>query len=100
MLNDEEGIMKDAKTWFSFSFEGKPTTITGVSGTPRLEFYDTDFGWGKPKKYETISIDYSETISMNTTKESNQDLEIGVCLSRSEMEAFIGIFNGELVNYM
>ncbi|KAL7588991.1 hypothetical protein Lser_V15G40409 [Lactuca serriola] len=100
MLNDEEGIMKDAKTWFNFSFEGKPTTITGVAGTPRLEFYDTDFGWGKPKKYETVSIDYSETISMNTTKESNQDLEIGVCLSRNEMEAFIGIFNGELENYM
>lgn len=99
MLNDKDGIMKDAKTWFDYSFEGTPTFIT-VTGTPRLKFYDTDFGWGKPKKYETISIDYSGAISMNASKESNEDLEIGVCLSRTEMEAFIPVFKRELENYI
>ncbi|CAI9299503.1 unnamed protein product [Lactuca saligna] len=100
MLNDKDGIMKDAKTWFDFSFEEMPTTIIGVSGTPRLQFYDTDFGWGKPKKHETISNDYSGSFSMNASKESSDDLEIGVSLPAIEMDAFIPIFNAGLENYI
>ncbi|CAI9299660.1 unnamed protein product [Lactuca saligna] len=99
MSDDKVGIIKDAKTWFDFPFKGMPTFIT-VTGTPRLKFYDTDFGWGKPKKYETISIDYSVEISLYASKDSNEDLEIGVRLSPTEMEAFIPIFNGGLENYI
>ncbi|CAI9299659.1 unnamed protein product [Lactuca saligna] len=99
MLKDEDGIMKDAKTWFNFSFEGMSTFIT-VTGTPKHKFYDADFGWGKPKKYETVSIDYSVAISLNASKDSNEDLEIGVSLSRTEMEVFIPIFNEGLENYI
>ncbi|KAF2319450.1 hypothetical protein GH714_015932 [Hevea brasiliensis] len=28
-----------------------------VSGSPKLNLYETDFGWGRPKKIEDISID-------------------------------------------
>ncbi|CAH1454578.1 unnamed protein product [Lactuca virosa] len=95
MLNDKDGVMKDAKTWFDLSFEGMPKFIF-ISGTPRQKFYDTDFGWGKPKKYETISIDYNMSISLNASKDSNEDMEIGLRLSPNEMEAFIPIFNRAL----
>ncbi|GJS03227.1 malonyl-coenzyme A:anthocyanin 3-O-glucoside-6''-O-malonyltransferase-like protein [Tanacetum coccineum] len=73
-----------------------PTTMTWVYGTPKLRFYDMDFGWGKPKKLETVSIDYTRAISINSCKESNGDLEIGVCISATEMENFVQIFDNGL----
>ncbi|PWA43080.1 Chloramphenicol acetyltransferase-like domain-containing protein [Artemisia annua] len=74
-LNDKDGILKDAAAC-------------------------TDFGWGKPKKHEAVGIDYEKGISMSTSKESNEDLEIGICHSVAEMEAFIPIFNGGLEEFI
>ncbi|PWA57258.1 Chloramphenicol acetyltransferase-like domain-containing protein [Artemisia annua] len=99
-LNDKDGILKDAATWYDFSFKERPTSMITVSGTPKLNFYSTDFGWGKPKKHEAVGIDYGKGISMSTSKESNEDLEIGVCLSAAEMEAFVPIFNGGLEEFI
>nr|GEV61681.1 malonyl-coenzyme A:anthocyanin 3-O-glucoside-6''-O-malonyltransferase-like [Tanacetum cinerariifolium] len=76
--------------------DGVPSTMIGVAGTPKLKFYDIDFGWGKPKKVETVSIDYNGSISMNACKESNDDLEIGVCLPAAEMKTFIHTFQGKV----
>nr|WOE94916.1 anthocyanin 3-O-glucoside-6'-O-malonyltransferase [Gorteria diffusa] len=94
MVNDKGGILKDAESWEEvFKI---PSRKIGISGTPKLNFYDFDFGWGKPKKYETVSIDYNGSVSINVCKGSTQDLEIGLCLSGIEMEAFVNIFNGGL----
>lgn len=56
-LNDKDGILKDAATWYDFSFKERPTSMITISGTPKLNFYSTDFGWGKPKKHEAVGID-------------------------------------------
>ncbi|KAL8205371.1 hypothetical protein R6Q57_008923 [Mikania cordata] len=77
--------------------EGGPTTkMIGVAGTTKLGFYDFDLGFGKPIKHETISIDYNGSISISASRESNEDLEIGVCLSANEMDDFVGYFNSGL----
>ncbi|KAI7742017.1 hypothetical protein M8C21_029277 [Ambrosia artemisiifolia] len=72
----------------------------GVAGTPKLKFYDLDFGFGKPIKHETISIDYNGSISMSACRESNEDLEIGVCLSATEMDVFAFNLDSGLESYM
>lgn len=97
MVNNKGGgILKDAEKWHEgFKI---PARKIGVAGTPKLNFYDIDYGWGKPKKYETVSIDYNGSISINICKESTQDLEIGLCLSSMQMEAFADIFNDGLGN--
>ncbi|CAI9275732.1 unnamed protein product [Lactuca saligna] len=99
-LNDKDGIVKDMDWFFKLLSEEMPTTMINVAGTPKLRFYDLDFGWGKPKKYEIISIDYSESISMLASKELKGDVEIGLCLSATEMEAFVRIFNDGLETYI
>ncbi|KVI04229.1 malonyl-coenzyme A:anthocyanin 3-O-glucoside-6''-O-malonyltransferase-like [Cynara cardunculus var. scolymus] len=100
MLTDKTGIVKDKWPFDSLLSQGIPTTIMGVTGTTKLKFYDMDYGWGKPTKYETISIDYNDFISLSTCKESNEDLELGVCLSATEMEAFVPIFSKGLEAYL
>ncbi|XP_023757703.1 malonyl-coenzyme A:anthocyanin 3-O-glucoside-6''-O-malonyltransferase-like [Lactuca sativa] len=99
-LTDKDGIVKDLGSLDDLFFELKPTTMIGVAGTPKLKFYDLDFGWGKPKKHETVSIDYNGSISMAACKDQNEDLEIGVSLSASEMEVFVRIFNDGLETYI
>ncbi|XP_023757704.1 malonyl-coenzyme A:anthocyanin 3-O-glucoside-6''-O-malonyltransferase [Lactuca sativa] len=99
-LNDKDGIVKDFGSFEDLFAKMMPTSWIGVAGTPKLKFYDLDFGWGKPKKHETISIDFNGSISMAACKESNEDLEIGLCLSATEMEAFVNVFNDGLEAYV
>ncbi|KAK9065232.1 hypothetical protein SSX86_016615 [Deinandra increscens subsp. villosa] len=93
-VNCKHGVFKDAETWLEKAFMPVPTV--GVAGTPKLNVYDVDFGWGKPEKYETISLDFNDSISVNASKESIGDLEIGLCLPAEQMDAFISISGSEL----
>lgn len=99
ILNDKDGIVKDHQSWGGLLAELKPTTIIGVTGAPKLNVYELDFGFGKPKKYEAIPIN-SAAISINASKESHEDLEIGVCFSPTEMEVFVGVFSDGLETYI
>ncbi|PWA36445.1 anthocyanidin 3-O-glucoside-3'',6''-O-dimalonyltransferase [Artemisia annua] len=93
MVKNKEGILKDAERWHEgFKI---PARKISVAGTPKLNFYDIDFGWGKPQKYETISIDYSVggSVAINASKESTQDFEIGLSFPNMQMKAFADIFN-------
>ncbi|KAI7757333.1 hypothetical protein M8C21_017117 [Ambrosia artemisiifolia] len=94
-LTDKDGILKEIE-----SPNGIPTTIIGVSATPKIKFYDIDFGWGKPKKFEIVSIDYNGSVSILASRENNEDVEIGVCLPTIEMESFVRIFEHGLEPYI
>nr|XP_025883531.1 malonyl-coenzyme:anthocyanin 5-O-glucoside-6'''-O-malonyltransferase [Solanum lycopersicum] len=66
-----------------------------VSGSPKFNLYEVDFGWGRPEKIEIISIDNSSGISMSISKykDSHGDLEVGLSLPKTRMNAFVAIFN-------
>ncbi|KAI3780764.1 hypothetical protein L2E82_10754 [Cichorium intybus] len=96
-IKNKDGVLKDAETWIERAFQPVPTI--GVSGTPKTRIYDVDFGWGKPKKHETISIDYNGSISVNACKESSGDIEIGLSLPAKQMDVFISICGDVLESY-
>ncbi|KAI3745036.1 hypothetical protein L1987_58136 [Smallanthus sonchifolius] len=93
-LKTKDALLKDADTWLERAYE--PVLMIGVSGTPKMKVYDIDFGWGKPKKHETPSIDYNGSISVNASKDSAGDIEIGISLPTKQMDAFISISRSEL----
>lgn len=97
-IKNKDGVLKNAELWFEMQFKtpAKISAKIGVAGTPKLKIYDIDFGWGKPKKYETISIDSNGSISINACKESPEDLEISLSLPAKQMDAFLTIFNNGL----
>lgn len=68
-----------------------PATIISVAGTPKLKLYVMDCGRGKPIKLERISS--GRSISIDAGKESDQDLEIGVSLTATEMQLFVSFLN-------
>ncbi|XP_065867748.1 malonyl-CoA:anthocyanidin 5-O-glucoside-6''-O-malonyltransferase-like [Euphorbia lathyris] len=72
--------------------------MIGVAGSPRFEIYGTDFGWGKPKKTQVVSIDKNVSISMAESRDGDGGLEIGLALKNNEMEMFSSIFLDGLRN--
>ncbi|KAI7744221.1 hypothetical protein M8C21_021863 [Ambrosia artemisiifolia] len=97
-VKNSDGVSKEAELWFEMLF-GLPAKIPskiGVAGTPKVKIYDVDFGWGKPTKYETVSIDCNGSISVNASRDSPEDIEIGLSLPAKQMDAFIDIFNNGL----
>lgn len=93
-IKNKDGLLNDAETWIERGYDPVPTI--GVAGTPKIKIYETDFGWGKPKKYETISIDHNGSLSVNACKESPEDIEIGLSLPAKQMDAFLTISRNEM----
>ncbi|KAL5781282.1 hypothetical protein ACOSP7_006311 [Xanthoceras sorbifolium] len=71
----------------------------GVSWSPRLDVYGFDFGWGRPKKMEIVSIDRGGAISIAKSRdEDGGAVEVGVVLDKQEMESFGSLFFDGLRN--
>ncbi|KAM3686204.1 hypothetical protein ACJW31_11G180000 [Castanea mollissima] len=63
-----------------------------VSGSPKLDLYETDFGWGRPKKIEEISIDTTRAISLTESRDLEGGIEVGLALPKPEMDAFVTLY--------
>ncbi|KAL7614997.1 hypothetical protein Lser_V15G05971 [Lactuca serriola] len=93
-VKKKNGVIEDVEMVLKSAFMPVPGLY--VSGSPKIKFYDLDFGWGKPKRHETISLDYHSSISVNASKESDADIEIGVSLPAKQMDVLLSIFSEEL----
>ncbi|XP_057491793.1 phenolic glucoside malonyltransferase 1-like [Actinidia eriantha] len=66
--------------------------LFSIAGSPHFAFYKTDFGWGRPRKVETTSIDKTGAFSLSDSRDGNSWVEIGIILSKHESEAFASVF--------
>ncbi|XP_071722839.1 malonyl-CoA:anthocyanidin 5-O-glucoside-6''-O-malonyltransferase-like [Rutidosis leptorrhynchoides] len=84
--------LEDIKNSYS-KLEPGPLGMINVGGSPKLEFYGVDFGWGKPKKVDFVSIDKSTSFSMVESSDRSGGIEIGLVMkSREELQAFASLF--------
>ncbi|KAH0778454.1 hypothetical protein KY290_004881 [Solanum tuberosum] len=70
-----------------------------VAGSPKFDLYATDFGWGRPEKWEFVSLQTGILMSLIKSKDSNGDLEIGLSLPKTRMNAFAAIFTHGLEEF-
>ncbi|KAL7153236.1 hypothetical protein ABFS83_04G153100 [Erythranthe nasuta] len=57
----------------------------GVSGSPKFDLCDADFGLGRARKLEVVSIDGEKySISLSKSNDSEGGLEIGSSLPKDE----------------
>ncbi|XP_059301402.1 phenolic glucoside malonyltransferase 1-like [Lycium ferocissimum] len=91
-MNDEEWILNGS--WFRQYTNVDLNRCLSVAGSPKLDLYAADFGWGRPAKLEFVSIDSDNGISMSLgkSKDFDGDLEVGLSLSKTRMNAFAAIF--------
>ncbi|KAL3645423.1 hypothetical protein CASFOL_010603 [Castilleja foliolosa] len=92
-LNKKGEVMKGAENLMSVMGEWRGMRGVGVAGSPKFDLCESDFGWGRARKLEIVSID-GESYSMSLCKCSDWDggLEIGMSLPKERMEAFGAIF--------
>ncbi|PKA56485.1 Anthocyanin 5-aromatic acyltransferase [Apostasia shenzhenica] len=73
-----------------------PFRPLSLAGSPKLGVYDVDFGWGKARKVEVISIRETGAVAMAESRDGEGGIELGIVLPENEMEAFAGFFAGGL----
>ncbi|KAF6173546.1 hypothetical protein GIB67_042676 [Kingdonia uniflora] len=66
--------------------------IHTAAGSPNLKAYDTNFGWGNPKKVKIASISDTGAISLAERSDGEVEVEVGLALKESEMDDFASIF--------
>ncbi|KAL1345799.1 hypothetical protein HN51_019493 [Arachis hypogaea] len=76
----------------------KCRSITVVAGSPKLGVYETDFGWGKPKKSVAVHVESAGAFSLSDCRNNEGAVEIGIALERIRMKKFIKIFEQHLQN--
>ncbi|KAL0327893.1 UNVERIFIED_CONTAM: Anthocyanidin 3-O-glucoside 6''-O-acyltransferase [Sesamum calycinum] len=92
-VNDKEKIFAGAENWLTEVGPVTQSRFFAVSGSARVDLYSTDFGWGKVRKLETLSID-GEKYAMSLCKAgaSEGGLEVGLSLPKVKMDAFAAAF--------
>ncbi|XP_059451838.1 coumaroyl-CoA:anthocyanidin 3-O-glucoside-6''-O-coumaroyltransferase 1-like [Corylus avellana] len=94
----ETEALRGAETWASVWKEMSEmgSTIVSVAGSPRLGVYDTDFGWGRPKKSEVVHIDVTGAFSLAECRDEDGGIEVGLALSRKSIGDFNAIWEQSL----
>ncbi|KAK6119407.1 hypothetical protein DH2020_046851 [Rehmannia glutinosa] len=92
-VNNKEEFMKDAEEWLSKFGAMVGKRLFSVAGSPKFDLYEADFGWGKPNKYESVSIDRDGSMSLCKSREFEGGLEIGLSFPKKKMDAFAGVFS-------
>ncbi|KAL0399896.1 UNVERIFIED_CONTAM: Malonyl-coenzyme:anthocyanin 5-O-glucoside-6'''-O-malonyltransferase [Sesamum radiatum] len=96
-VNKKDEVLKGAENWIS---EAKKLIAIGahaVSGSPKFDLYNADFGWGGARKMEVVSIDGEKhSMSLCKSRDSEGGLEVGLSLPKARMEAFAAIFKDGL----
>ncbi|KAJ9174486.1 hypothetical protein P3X46_013124 [Hevea brasiliensis] len=89
----DKEILSGAERWISdwkILFELEIHIL--IFGSPKINLYETDFGWGRPKKIEDITIDNSRAVSLTERRETKGGIEVGLAPPKSEMEVFSSLF--------
>ncbi|XP_059452653.1 malonyl-CoA:anthocyanidin 5-O-glucoside-6''-O-malonyltransferase-like [Corylus avellana] len=91
----DDGVLIGAENWLPkvFAATTDGPRFVGIAGSPRFELYNTDFGWGRPRKVEMISIDGTGAMCLSDSREGGGGIEIGLVLKKQEMEVFASLFS-------
>ncbi|KAL5982049.1 hypothetical protein ACLOJK_016118 [Asimina triloba] len=83
-----DGALRGADTWVKTFFGLVGERVLSIAGSPLLRVYDTQFGWGKPRKVEVLSIEDTGAISLAESRDEDGGIEIGLAVPDSEMDGF------------
>ncbi|KAI3444671.1 hypothetical protein Pfo_001336 [Paulownia fortunei] len=92
-VNNREEIFRGAEEWLSKYEALAGKRIFGVAESSKFDIYDADYGWGRPMKFESVSIDGDRySMSLVKSRDFEGGLEIGLSLPMILMDAFAGFF--------
>lgn len=99
-VNDAAALLKGAENWMSEmkKCQEQKMRVFGVSGSPKFDLAVADFGWGKARKLEYVTLDGEKySMSLANARDSGGGLEFGLSLPEKRMEAFAALFGEGLM---
>ncbi|XP_057793360.1 malonyl-coenzyme:anthocyanin 5-O-glucoside-6'''-O-malonyltransferase-like [Salvia miltiorrhiza] len=99
-VNDAAALLKGAENWISEMKrnQARKMRCLGVAGSPKFDLAIADFGWGKARKMENLTLDGEKySMSLANAREGGGGLEFGLSLPKKRMEAFAAIFRDGLI---
>ncbi|XP_019159106.1 PREDICTED: anthocyanin 5-aromatic acyltransferase-like [Ipomoea nil] len=96
LYDKESGVFKGAEDWCSLLMAVTPDRSLSVAGSPKFDYYELDFGWGRPKKFEFASIDLTGALSFSKARDIEGGMEIGLSLPATQIDSFSRIFTNGL----
>lgn len=93
----DKEVLRDAEQWICEWEEllGSDVHVM-VVGSPKVDLYEMDFGWGKPNKMDKISIDSINAICLTESRDLKGGIEVGVSLNKASMDSFTCLFHDGL----
>ncbi|KAK1567788.1 hypothetical protein Q3G72_016624 [Acer saccharum] len=74
----------------------KHSPVVSVASSPKFQVYKTDFGWGRPKKFDLVHIAAYTCFSLAESRDDDGGLDIGIIVERDKMDIFNAIFEQQL----
>ncbi|KAK7295519.1 hypothetical protein RJT34_18428 [Clitoria ternatea] len=75
----------------------KLENVVRMAGSTKLNVYETDFGWGKPKMGEVLHLDHNlKVMCLCDSREQECAVEVGLVLKEIQMEKFTTILEEQL----
>ncbi|KAL3624763.1 hypothetical protein CASFOL_031431 [Castilleja foliolosa] len=92
-VNDKEKFMKSDEDRIAKIRSVIQKRVLSVFGSARVDLYGVDFGWGKARKMEMLSIDGDKySMSICKSRDCEGGLEVGLSLPKVKMDAFAVLF--------
>nr|AFK47969.1 unknown [Lotus japonicus] len=104
LIEVANAVEREIRNWKSDPLQNAETSISDyrellkpgkslltIGGSPKLAVYETDFGWGKPKKSESVHLDTFRIVSMSDCRDKDGGMEVGLALEKVRMNDFINI---------
>ncbi|XP_077252069.1 malonyl-CoA:anthocyanidin 5-O-glucoside-6''-O-malonyltransferase-like [Tasmannia lanceolata] len=85
-----EEPLKDCKKWAELFFN-LPSVMMNIAGSPRFDVYKTDFGLGRPRRMEIVSMNTEGFVGLVDAREGG-GVQVSVTLSPLHMDKFASLF--------
>ncbi|XP_077251442.1 phenolic glucoside malonyltransferase 2-like [Tasmannia lanceolata] len=85
-----EEPLRDCKTWAGY-ISSLPVHRMNIAGSPRCGVYDTDFGLGRPRRYEIVSMNSEGFVGLSDAREGG-GIQLSVTFSPLHMDKFASFF--------
>lgn len=96
---NDKRILESVEKWSSEIRGALQKSYFSVAGSSRLDLYGADFGWGKVRKQEILSIDGEEyAMSLCQSRDSVGGFEVCLSLPNHVMDAFAAFFSHGINN--
>lgn len=89
-LEEPENPLTDIQRWFEFHTALPLDRLVAMGSSHRFKAYETDFGWGAPRRVELVSVFLREMVTLLGARDGG--VQVSAALDRACMDAFAANF--------